>query len=338
MSHPSPARAGFDLVIRRPALVLAEIAWRWCFGAAAIALFGLTVALFLGSIHVTDSDMDLARRASPWIAADVMARLLEANRAALLRAFAVLVPGFAILWTIAAAIGRLVTTPPLVRAGTSAAWEGHDFSRAATAAKETPALAAGGSNFSALLGISFLRATLAVALLAGYFACALIAAIASNAGGGSPESQIQAFLLVFLPLFLVLMLAWGVLNWFLSIAPIFAVRDGRSTLASFGDTMRLFSAGKRDFIAIASAYGFAKSVAIVVVTVAGLALAGALSAFPTLDAIVLIALTLAYFVFADLLNLARLASYAVLAGVPAAQSAQSMSVVTSPAPHPLSEN
>jgi hypothetical protein len=324
MPHPSPSRAGFDLVIRRPALLFAEIAWRWSFGIAALALLGLTCVLFLTSVRVTDADMQLASSGSPWIAADVLARLLDANRAALLRALAVLIPGIAILWTIAAAIGRAMTTPPLIR-------EGNGFSRATTDAERSPAF--GGrlpsrTNFSALLGISFLRATLAVALVAGYFGCALIAAIVSNAGGGSPESQFGAALLIFLPLFLLLVLAWGALNWFFSIAPIFAVRDGRSTLASFADSVRLFAANKRGFVAIASAYGLAKTVGVIVVTVAGFVLVAVLATVPKLLAIALIVITLAYFVFADLLNLARLASYAALAEIPATDpAAQTTSAV-----------
>lgn len=289
MSPPSPSRAGFDLVVRRPALIFAEIAWRWCFGLASLALVGLTCVLFLNSVRVTDGDMQLMRSGSPWIAADVLARLLSANGAPLLRALAVLIPGIAILWTIAAAIGRTITTSPLIPSGRRAA------------------------SFSALVAISFLRATLFVALIAGYFGCALIAAAVSNFGGATPESQVGAFLLVFLPLFLLLMLAWAVLNWFLSIAPVFAVRDGRPALAAFADTARLFSANKRDFIAIGSAYGLAKTIAIIVVTVAGFVLLAALATVPTVLAIAVILLTLAYFAFADLLNLARLASYAVLA-------------------------
>jgi hypothetical protein len=295
----SPARAGFDAVIRRPALVLAEIAWRWGFGLASLALMALTCGLFLASIRVSDADLQLARTGSPWIAADVMARLIAANKAPLLRGFAVLVPGIAILWTVAAAVGRMITTPPLV-------------------ASPPPRASA---SFGALLGISFLRAALMLALIAGYFGCALIAAEVSNMAGGAPGAVVQAFLLVFLPLFLLVMLAWGALNWLFSIAPVFAVRDGRSTFASFSDCVRLFSANKRDFIAIGSAYGLAKSIAIVIVTLVGLALVPALSGVPALLTAVLIAITLAYFAFADLLNLARLASYAVLAEVPATEPA-----------------
>src|ERR1051326_1469190 len=114
MPFRSPARAGFDLVVRRPALVLAEIAWRWAFGLASLALIALTCGLFFASIRVTDADMQLARSGSPWIAADVLARIIAANKAPLLRGLAVLVPGIALLWTVAAAVGRLMTVPPLV--------------------------------------------------------------------------------------------------------------------------------------------------------------------------------------------------------------------------------
>ncbi len=110
------------------------------------------------------------------------------------------------------------------------------------------------------------------------------------------------------------------------IAPIFAVRDARPALGSFADAVHLFSANKRDFIASGSAYGLAKTVAIIIVTIAGIALAVALSGYPALDTAVVIILTLVYLAFADLLNLARLASYAVLAEVPASEPASQTTI------------
>src|SRR5689334_3396530 len=98
MPHPNPGRAGLTAVMRRPWLLLAEVAWRWAFGLAALALIAGTCFLFLATTRVSDADMQLARSGSPWILADVIARVLQANRAALLRALAVLVPGTAILW------------------------------------------------------------------------------------------------------------------------------------------------------------------------------------------------------------------------------------------------
>jgi hypothetical protein len=299
MPHPNPGRAGFDLVLRRPALVFAEIAWRWSFGLASLALLGLTCILFLSSIRVSESDMQLAHSGSPWIIADILARLIQANAAPLLRGFAVLVPGMAILWTIAASVGRLITVPPLV-----------------TPRPERPSTA-----FPALLAISFLRTALALALIAGYFGCAFLAAMVANSVGGDPQAQVQVSFLVFMPLFLILLLAWAVMNWFFSIAPIFAVRDSRPALASFADAVHLFSANKRDFLAIGSAYGLAKTIAIVIVTVAGIVLAIALSSYPPLMITVLIVVSLVYFAFADLLNLARLASYAMLAEIPTPEPA-----------------
>jgi len=304
MPHPNPGRAGFDLVLRRPALVLAEIAWRWSFGLASLALLGLTCILFLASIRVSESDMQLARSGSPWIVADVLAHLLQANRAPLLRAVAVLVPGMAILWTIAASVGRLITVPSLV----------------------TPRAGKSSAALPALLAISFLRTALALALIAGYLGCAALAALVANTIGGEPQQQVQISFFIFMPTFLLVLLVWALLNWFFSIAPIFAIRDSRPALASFSDAVHLFTTNKRDFLAIGSAYGLAKTIAIIIVTIAGIVLGVTLSSYPTLDTTVLIVLTLVYLAFADLLNLARLASYAVLAEVPAPDPASQPTV------------
>src|SRR5215472_6285368 len=108
MSTKSPARAGFDLVIRRPALILAEVLWRWCFGLASIGLLTLTFLLFLRSIPVSDADREFMKSGSVYLMSDALTHILNASKGPLLRAFAVLVPGLTVLWTIAAAIGRLV--------------------------------------------------------------------------------------------------------------------------------------------------------------------------------------------------------------------------------------
>ena len=73
MPHPSPSRAGFDAVVRRPAVLLAEVCWRWCFGITSLTLLAATAILFLGTIRVSDAEMQLAKSGSPWVAADVVA-------------------------------------------------------------------------------------------------------------------------------------------------------------------------------------------------------------------------------------------------------------------------
>src|SRR5260221_4374546 len=104
---PNPARAGFAAVLRRPRIFLAELAWRWTFGAAALALLLFTWLEFLRGIEI--SEAEYALRNSPLGAADALARVLGANTGPLLGAAAVLLPGLALLWIVAGSLGRAVT-------------------------------------------------------------------------------------------------------------------------------------------------------------------------------------------------------------------------------------
>ena len=62
-------RAGFRAVAAHPGVVLAEIAWRWAFGAAAWVLVLLGAHLVLKSVPVSAAELDLARRSGVFRAA-----------------------------------------------------------------------------------------------------------------------------------------------------------------------------------------------------------------------------------------------------------------------------
>ena len=308
MPQPTPARAGFDLVIRRPALILAEVLWRWCFGVASLGLLGLIFVLFLKSIPISDVERSFMKSGSLYLVADALSHIITAAKGPLLRSLAVLVPGLALLWTIAAGIGRLVTLPPFFDPTVS----GAALSRATQLSPRAGALGpeGGWSMLPALLAISFLRAALVLAGIGGYLASAIIAADVSGLG---VNQDLQLFFVVFLPLLLLVVLIWATLNWLLSVAPLFAVRDGRSALGSFADTVRLFARNPRDFTAVGTLYALPRLIALVVATAVSLMLfAAAPQVGKYVVAASLVAITLAYFVFADLLHLSRMAAYAVI--------------------------
>src|SRR5437899_9871445 len=71
----SPVQQGFAAVHRVPGALAAEVAWRWCFGTAALGLLALVWIEFLKSIHVTDADVLLLRTRAPLLVADALAHM-----------------------------------------------------------------------------------------------------------------------------------------------------------------------------------------------------------------------------------------------------------------------
>src|SRR5438309_5994003 len=112
----SPVHEGFRAVLRAPGVVVAEIAWRWCFGTATLALLAVAAVQFLKSVRVSDADVLALRTGIPWLMANALAHILQGSGARLLRAAAILLPGIVLLWTIAAAVGRAATLKGLLPA------------------------------------------------------------------------------------------------------------------------------------------------------------------------------------------------------------------------------
>jgi len=56
MAAWSPTREGFRAIWRQPALSLAEVAWRWSFGAAAGVLLSVGLLEYLDSLPVAGAD------------------------------------------------------------------------------------------------------------------------------------------------------------------------------------------------------------------------------------------------------------------------------------------
>ncbi len=269
---------------RQPGMVVAEVAWRWSFGVAALGLLTLTAIQFLKTIPVTNADLLLIRTRMPLLMADAFAHILQGSGARLLRAAAVLVPGLGALWTLASAVGRAATLKPLL--GESRA------------------------RFSALLGIGFLRAALTLAGFLAYLGAAILAAVISTPDS---ESGLAWFLAVLLLELLLIVLSWSVLNWYLSLAPLTAARDGGDTMAAVGAALGASRRSASAFAQVSTVFGIFRLVALVAVTLISLGALAQLGvrAMPFAIALV-VTLTLAYCVFADFLYLARMAAYAAI--------------------------
>src|SRR5215469_3533554 len=109
MNSFSPITAGFRLIFRRPAIALAEIAWRWSF-AAAVWVLGITFLFeYMASLPVTRADRLLLRTRQPELVARAVQRIFEGSAFRFIEAAILLAIGLTGAWIVLASLGRIAT-------------------------------------------------------------------------------------------------------------------------------------------------------------------------------------------------------------------------------------
>jgi hypothetical protein len=291
MTGSELVRAGFRAAFRRPEVVVAEIVWRWAFGAAAGAIVAVALLRFLASLTVTEGDLFGLRSGLPPLMADAILHIFEGAGARLLRLTLVSAAAIAVLWMLAASAGRAATLRALVA--------------------DVPASFRARHALGSLLGVNFFRVFVT---FLGALAAVGAAILAGHAANLTEDPSILMFNVVFLALLFVACLAWSTLNWYFSLAPIFVVRDHRSAFASVADAVHLVRRRNWDMAVVSTLYGLLKLFAIAVATVLSLLPLGFIAEWPwELTTAVLVVIALAYFAVADVLYIARLASYLLIA-------------------------
>jgi hypothetical protein len=317
----SPTVEGFRAAFRRPSLTLAEIAWRWTVGLSAIALFCFGLFEYLNTLPVTTGELLFLRSRQPYLVSQALAHILRGSlsRAVLSTLVAVLM--LTLLWIIAAAVGRLATVRALldyfrrdtggyVPAGGNTEGGGRD-----AAGKVSTSRVAENEPFPALVRLNFLRAAVALAAVCGLLGAAILAGFASPDAHPRPG---LAFLL-FLPLAGLVYLVWSSLNWFLSLAGVFAVHGGEDAAGAISAAVTLCRERAGAVSAVSTWTGVAHLVAFVGATTAVSMPLGFAPLVPwRLVVAAMIFVTLAYFALADWLYMARLAGYVSIAEMPEA--------------------
>lgn len=281
----SPTSEGFSRTLREPGLVLAEIAWRWTFGLAALALATACVFAYLNTLHVTNIELLALRSHVPWLVADAIGHILYGSGPRLARVAAILLPAIFVLWLAAATCGRAAILNALLQ-------REHRI------------------RVSPQLLLNFLRATLTLAALIGYLGALIVAGRAASTDG---ESRPGTFLLVFLPVAAAISIARSRVNWFLSLAALFAARDGDDPLSALVKATSVFRRHAGAFLSAGAVFGTIHGVLFTFAAVACLlafSLAGRLPV--ALTVILLATTTLFYFALCNFLCIARLATYVAL--------------------------
>lgn len=313
----SPTTEGFRAAVRRPSLALAEISWRWTVGATGVALFAFGFFEYLRTLPVTNGELLMLRTRHPYFVGEAISRILRGNmtRAMFAEILGALMLMF--LWMVAASVGRMATVRGLLeyfRSGVVGSALAGEIAGRVEASSITTDEASRPGAFRALVRLNFLRAAVAVAAVFGFAGAAIMAGFASPAANPQPG---LAFLL-FLPAAALVGLAWSALNWLLSLAQMFAVRDGEDAMRAISAAVTFCRERLGAVLAVSIWGGLAHLVALVAATTVAFMLLGFVTVVPRLVVAAMLFVALIYFAVADWLYMARLAGYACIAQVPEA--------------------
>ncbi|MFI5087686.1 MAG: hypothetical protein ACHP7P_09955 [Terriglobales bacterium] len=284
MVSESPISEGFRTAFCEPAIVLAEIAWRWSFGLAALALAAGSLFAYLATLPVSRFELMTLRGYPRWLIADAIGHILHGSPR-LVMAAAIVLPAIFVLWVAAATVGRAATLKALLRR------------------EERVAL-------SPQLGLNFLRTSVTLAALIGYLGAAILA---GRAAAGDVDVRPGVFLLVFVVLSTAVAIVRSRVNWLLCLGAIFAARDGCDTFSAISEAAGLFRRHPGRFAGAGAVFGTIHGVLFAFCTVVcllALSLAGKVP--PSATLFLLAVITLAYFVAVDFLYIARLAAYVAI--------------------------
>jgi hypothetical protein len=328
MSPLSPTIEGFRAAFRRPSFTLGEIMWRWCFGATGIALSFFALFEFFNTLPVTNGELLFLRTRHPYLVSQAIAHILRGNlrRAVISGMVAILL--LALVWIIAASFGRMATVRALLE------YFRLNFARRMTTAElsTSPDESDGRrvrNPFLSLFDLNFLRVSVALGAVVATVGATILAGFASPVSHPQPG----LFLLLWFPMIGLIWVLWWALNWFLSLAGLFVVRDAADSMGAISAAVSLCRERTGAVFAVSTWTGLAHLAAFVgATTVAALPLS-ALGVLPgRMILLGVVVLTLAYLALADWLYTARLAGYVCIAQAPEAWLAPPPAAFPPPAP------
>lgn len=309
---------GFRAVFRRPSFALAEITWRWVVGATATVLFFFGLFEYLNTLPVSRGEMFLLRSRQPYLIAQAILHVLRGSlsRAVMSALLAAIL--LAIVWMVAGSLGRIATVRAIIeyfRVARNVSAAGGLDDRETSGTVSTNVSMNQGNSFQPLVRLNFLRAAVALAAIVGFMGAAILAGFASPKSNPRPG---VAFLL-FVPTAALVCLIWWGLNWLLSLAGIFAVRDDRDAVGAISAAVALCRERTGAVLAVSSWTETAHLVAFVAATTVVSMPLGLIPLVPwRLALAAMILVTLAYFAVADWLYTARLAGYVCIVETPEA--------------------
>jgi hypothetical protein len=300
MKRISPTLEAFRVIVRRPIIGFAEITWRWCFGLAVLFLIAVSALEFLDTLPVTNSDLFLLKTRQPFLISQAITHILRGSAPRMILTLFAAGVAMAFAWIVAGALGRAATLDALIFHLRSSFSDGEDFN--------VP-----GTRFRTLLGLNFFRAGTIFAAIIASIGAFLLAGAASPDRDPSPGSAFAILMLMIL----LIASASVMLNWFLSLASVFACTVQADTFTALGAAVAVCRERFGPVLAASSWFALAHLVVFFVATSAvglPLAFAGLLPPAVVMGGVLLV--TMFYFGIVDFLYIGRLAAYVTILETP----------------------
>ncbi len=319
MSAPSPTIEGFRAAFRRPSFTFAEIAWRWSVGAVAAALFCFYGVEFLNTLPVTGADAALLSTRQPALVGKAISHILSGSRNRAVLGALVTALALSLLWIAASSIGRLVSIRALLDY-----FRSDDARSAFTENEDASSL----PPIRGLIDLSFLRVATVLGTVLALVGAAVVSSFVSSDAHPKPGLAVA----LFLALAIIICFTGWVLNWYLSLASIFAVRNGEDGLGALSAAVSFSRDRVGPTLAVSTWTGLAHVVAFSVATTAASLPLAFLRIVPIRMVVLgVLFVTVGYFAVVDWLYIARLAGYVCIAEMP------EMSLATRGTPLPRRE-
>jgi hypothetical protein len=300
---PSPTIEGFRAAFRRPSLTFAEIAWRWSLGATAAALIFFYCIEYLDTLPVTHADATLLSTRQPALVGRAIVHIFNGSRSRAVLAALLGMLALSLVWMVAASLGRFATVRALLA-----------FFHEDVACNVSPGVSSREPrSLGALINLNFLRSAVALSVILAFCGAAILVSFVSTKTNPRPGLSF----VLFLPICALIFLAGWALNWWLSLAGIFAVRNGEDAVAAITAAVAFSREHLGSVLAVSTWTGLAHLVAFsIATTVVSFPLAFIQVAPMRLVMLGVIVVTIAYFAVADWLYIVRLAGYVYIAEMP----------------------
>ena len=322
----SPTGEGFRSIFRRPTLPLAEIVWRWSFGATAVVLIGVTLLEYLNTLPVSPADLFMLRTGHPLLVSNALSHIVRGSGVHLVLALILLFLALAILWIALASVGRAATLDSLIAYIRDRAIKASQIIPESAPEVTTVVQTSFSWRLRSLTGLHFLRTALALAACAGFLGALVLAGFASSKT--DPHPAVVFVLALVLGTFVWMM--WSAVSWFLSLASVFVVGQGQDAFAALCSSIGLCRDRFGAVVAVGTWFGLTHLVLFMVATsVATFPFVFASLLPPSVVLVAVLILTLLYFALVDTLYIARMAGYVAILEGPVVPTAASLPIVAS---------
>jgi hypothetical protein len=286
MNSFSPIGAGFRVVFRRPSITLAEIAWRWCFAAAAWVLGGALIFEYLDSLSVGRVESFLLRTGQPFLVWRALRNVFSGSLFRFTEAAILTALGLTIAWILLASIGRLIVVGAILS----------ELGIAEQAPRK--------GVLTTLFSLNFLRAALLLATKLSAIGAALVA---SSLWASTHISIGDAARMWFLA-WLAIGVMWAALNWLLAASAVLMVAD-QSPVRSFLPAVRMLYQKPGPVLATVISFAILQVLGIAAICGATLSILAAVGGHPAAFFILEFMLVLVYSVVSDFLHVAAMVAY-----------------------------